>query len=97
MSETNITLGIMTEGWEAYQNALSKALAPLSQEQLALRAAPNLRSIDELARHIIGVRAGWYHYCLHEGDDAFGAFNSWSEPGSPVRSAVELVDGLAAT
>ncbi len=67
------------------------------QEQLALRAAPNLRSIDELARHIIGVRAGWFHFVLHEGDEAFGAIASWNEPGSPARSASELVEGLAAT
>ena len=97
MSETNITLVMMTEGWEAYQSQLSKALAPLSAEQLALRAAPNLRSIDELARHIIAVRAGWFHFVLHEGDDAFGAIASWNEPGNPTRSANELVDGLAAT
>ena len=46
MSDTNVTLAIMTEGWQTYQSELSKALAPLSNEQLALRAAPNLRSID---------------------------------------------------
>ena len=57
MNETNITLAIMIEGWQAYQNNLSKALAPLSDEQLAFRAGPNLRSIDELARHLIAVRA----------------------------------------
>lgn len=97
MSDTNVTLAIMTEGWQAYQSKLSEALAPLSNEQLALRAAPNLRSIDELARHIIAVRAGWYHYVLHEGDDAFGAISHWGEPGSPARSASELVNGLAVT
>jgi uncharacterized damage-inducible protein DinB len=97
MSDANITLAILTEGWQTYQSALSKALAPLSNEQLALRAAPNLRSIDELTRHMIAVRAGWYHYVLGEGDDAFGAFASWQERGNPLRSANELVDGLAAT
>ncbi len=97
MSDANSTLAILTEGWQAYQNALSKALAPLSNEQLALRAAPNLRSIDELTRHIIAVRAGWYHYVLGEGDEAFGAFSSWHEPRNPPRSASELVDGLAGT
>ncbi len=97
MSETNRTLAIMTEGWQTYQNELSKALAPLSVEQLALRAAPNLRSIEELALHIIAVRAGWYHHVLQEGDDAFAEFSSWNEPGSPTRSASELVHGLAAT
>lgn len=97
MSDANITLAILTEGWQTYQGELSKALAPLSNEQLALRAAPNLRSIDELTRHIIAVRAGWYHYVLGEGDDAFAAFSSWHEPRNPPRSASELVDGLAAT
>lgn len=97
MSDTNITLAILTEGWHTYQSALSKALAPLSTEQLALRAAPNLRSIEELARHMIAVRAGWFHGDLHEGDDAFGALSQWNEPGHPPRSASELVDGLAVT
>ena len=97
MSETNITLAFMTEGWKNYQSELSKALAPLSAEQLALRAASNLRSIDELARHIIAARAGWYYTVLREGDDAFGALAQWDEPGNPVRTADELVSGLAAT
>ena len=97
MNDTNITLAIMVEGWQTYQNKLSEALAPLSNEQLALRAAPNLRSIEELALHIIAVRAGWYHYCLGEGDDAFGAITQWQEPGNPTRSASELVNGLATT
>jgi uncharacterized damage-inducible protein DinB len=97
MSETNVTLAIMTEGWKSYQSALSKALAPLSAEQLALRAAPHLHSIGELACHMIAVRAGWYHVILREGDDAFGAISSWEKPGHPKRSAIELVNGLALT
>ena len=51
------------------------ALAPLSLDQLALSAAPNLRSIDELACHIIAVRAGWFHEVLDEGAEDFGAFS----------------------
>lgn len=97
MTDTNITLAMMTEGWQTYQRELSKALAPLSPEQLALRAAPHLRSIGELARHIIAARAGWYHDVLHEGDDAFNALSYWNSPGSPIRSASEIVNGLALT
>ena len=97
MSDANITLAIMAEGWQNYQNELSKALAPLSTEQLALRAAPNLRSISELARHLIAVRAGWYHFVLGEGDDAFGAYSAWTDPDTPTRSASDLVNGLTAT
>jgi uncharacterized damage-inducible protein DinB len=97
MADTNMTLAIMAEGWHAYQAQLTEVLAPLSQEQLALRAAPHLRSIDELARHIIGMRAGWFHNILGEGDDAFGAYHEWDRPDAPVRTAPELVNGLAAT
>jgi len=72
-------------------------LVPLSPAQLALRAAPPLRSIDELARHIIGVRAGWFHNILGEGDDEFGAYHEWDQPDAPPRPASELVSGLEAT
>jgi len=97
MSETNITLAIITEGWQTYQNRLSEALAILSLDQLALCAAPNLRSIDELARHIIAVRAGWFQEALGEGGEDFGAFSQWDLPDSPPRRANELVSGLEAT
>jgi uncharacterized damage-inducible protein DinB len=87
----------MAEGWHTYQTQLSEALAPLTHDQLALRPAPQLRSIDELARHILGVRAGWFHNILGEGDDAFGAYHDWDQPDAPARTASELVNGLAAT
>jgi uncharacterized damage-inducible protein DinB len=76
---------------------LSEALAPLSLEQLALRAAPSLRSIDELARYVIAVRADWFHDVLDEGGDDFSAIAQWDSPDSPPRPASELVSGLAAT
>jgi uncharacterized damage-inducible protein DinB len=97
MSETSETLVFFTQGWQNYQQQLSIALARLTPEQLALRAAPDLRSIYELACHVIAVRAGWFHFCLKEGDEDFGAISGWDEPGSPSRSAEELVSGLAKT
>lgn len=97
MGETNVTLAIMAGGWHTYQDQLSSALASLTPEQLALRAAPQLRSIEELARHIIGVRAGWFHNILGEGDDAFGAYHEWDRPDASTRTASELVEGLATT
>jgi uncharacterized damage-inducible protein DinB len=97
MSDSNVTLAIMADGWHAYQTQLSEALAPLSSEQLALRAAPHLRSIEELARHIIGMRAGWFHNILGEGDDDLGAYHEWDQPDAPVRTAHELVYGLTVT
>jgi len=97
MSETSETLAFFTQGWQNYQNQLSIALARLSSEQLALRAAPDLRSIDELARHIIAVRAGWFHFQLEEGGETLVPFLTWAEPESPPRSAEELVSGLEQT
>jgi uncharacterized damage-inducible protein DinB len=97
MSETSKTLAFFTEGWQYYQDQVSRALAPLSAEQLALRAAPNLRSVGELACHIIAARAGWLHYNLEEGESDLAAFTTWGEPGSPPRSASELVRGLEKT
>ena len=97
MSETSETLAFFTQGWHNYQNQLCIAIARLEPAHLALRAAPELRSIDELARHIIGVRAGWFHYNLEEGNEDFGAFSEWDGPDSPSRSASELVSGLEKT
>jgi uncharacterized damage-inducible protein DinB len=97
MSETGATLAIFAAGWQTYQDHLSAALAPLTTEQLDLRAAPELRSIGELARHIIAVRAGWFHIALREGDDAFAAYGGWDDPDNPPRTGAELAEGLAAT
>jgi uncharacterized damage-inducible protein DinB len=97
MDDTNVTLAMITEGWQTYQARLSEALAPLTPKYLALRAAPHLRSIDELACHIISVRAGWFHNILGEGDDAFGSFHEWDQPDAPARNARDLVNGLVVT
>ncbi len=43
MSEANVTLAIISQGWQTYQNCVSEAIAPLSLDQLALPAATNLR------------------------------------------------------
>jgi uncharacterized damage-inducible protein DinB len=97
MSETSETLAFFTTGWHNYQQHLSRALARLTPEQLALRAAPHLRSIGELARHLIAVRAGWFHFQLEEGGEDVRAFTTWGQPESPPRVAQELVSGLEYT
>jgi uncharacterized damage-inducible protein DinB len=95
---TDATKGVLYfyQGWENYQELLSKALAPLTPEQLALRPAPHLRSISEDVRHIIGARARWCHQVLELGndDEAFVALGRWDARDAPQRSASELVNGL---
>jgi uncharacterized damage-inducible protein DinB len=97
--EATALLTMFSHEWQEYQNAVSAALAPLTPEQLALRAAPDLRSIGELACHIIGSRAGWFSWVLDAGDENFKAFEQWHKPapGSMPKSASELVAGLAST
>lgn len=86
------------KGWDAYQELLLKAIAPLSTEQLNLRAAPHLRSIGENTAHIIGTRVGWFHMLMGEGDaEEIAPMDTWDLPGAPERSATELVRGLEAT
>lgn len=84
------------EGWHNYNGLLTKALAPLTDEQLDLRPAPDLRSVRELAMHIVGTRAGWFHRMLHEGDDEIEALANWGRDGQQ-RGASEIVAGLDAT
>lgn len=97
MRQDTSTLAPFYHGWEQYQQLLVEALAPLSPEQLALRAAPAQRPVWLLAAHIIGTRVGWFQGVMGEGEPALAAFDPWDQDGAPPRSAAELVDGLAAT
>ena len=92
MTEQPIALLPLYKGWDTYQERLIKAIEPLSLEQLSLRIAPQLRSIGELATHIIGARAGWLYYTLEKGDEQMVVLAS-----QPAHSAAELVNGLEAT
>lgn len=86
------------QGWEAYQELLIQVIAPLSDEQLALRAAPHLRTIGENVAHIIGTRVGWFHGNMGEGEaEIVAPLDMWDAPGAPNRSAAELITGLKTT
>src|SRR5579863_7986090 len=92
MTEQPISLLPLYKGWETYQERLLRAIEPLSLDQLSLRIAPQLRSVGELASHIIGARAGWLFYTLEKGDEHMTTLAS-----QPARSAAELVNGLEVT
>ena len=92
MTEQPISLLPLYSGWDTYQKLLVQAVEPLSLEQLSLRTAPQLRSIGELASHIIGARAGWMYYTMGKGDEHLTSIAS-----QPAQSAAELVNGLEAT
>src|SRR5918911_2365653 len=97
MTEQPTTLETFYQGWETYQGHLIKALAPLSREQLALRPAPELRSIGMNAAHIIGTRVGWFLKGIGECSEELVPLDDWDAEGAPERTAAELVDGLERT
>src|SRR5438105_4649236 len=99
MAEDNFTLTTFYSSWKEYQDHLKEAIAPLSTEQLALRAAPDLRSVGEIAAHIIGARVGWFNRFLGEraGDENISQLGLWDKSGTPAREATELVQGLDAS
>ena len=97
MSEIPANVAPFYDGWENYQNLLITAIEPLTDEQLALRAGPNLRSIGENMLHIIAVRARWFHRFMGEGGDDIAPVMSWDRRESPARSASGLVSGLKQT
>jgi uncharacterized damage-inducible protein DinB len=84
----------MYPGWDAYQELLVMAIAPLTPEQLTLRSAPHLRAIGQNCQHIIGGRVRWCNWVMGMGDEAFAAMAEWDRSGMPERSADELVSGL---
>jgi uncharacterized damage-inducible protein DinB len=94
MTEQETSLVTFYKGWDVYQRHLIKAIAPLSADQLALRAAPHLRSIGEIATHIIGARTRWFHNLMGEGGEDIASLTTWDRQGMPVRTAAELVEAL---
>jgi uncharacterized damage-inducible protein DinB len=97
MTTSQSPLPVFWQGWKDYQTLLIKAIAPLTADQLALRAAPDLRSISDDVLHMIGARARWHVFVLHEGGDVMASFQDWDRPGMPARSAAELVNALETT
>jgi hypothetical protein len=55
MTELPSLVPTLYAGWHNYQTLLTTALTPLSPDQWALRAAPALRSMGEIATHMIGA------------------------------------------
>src|SRR5512133_2132073 len=96
MTEQQADLLSFYKGWDTYQALLIKAIAPLSSEELALRVAPHLRSVGENVAHIISGRVSNF-LVLGEAGAEMAPLEKWDERGAPLKSATELVSGLAST
>jgi len=97
MAEPSITLDYVYKGWDRYQNLLVTTVEPLTDEQLAWQAAPNLRSAGELVAHIVGTRAAWFYLVMNERQEVLAEMSKWDEPGVAAPGAAELVRGLQTT
>jgi len=106
------TLQPFYEGWAKHQALVIDALLGLTPEQLDLRTAPHQWAVWQLAGHVAGSRAYWFHDILGEGDqatrDLFRVDRTtvpdlplehagWEDDEDHPRSAEELVDGLRRT
>jgi uncharacterized damage-inducible protein DinB len=96
MSEGNFTLDIFYQSWNNYQDLLKQAIAPLTPAQLALRAAPDLRSVGEMVAHVITARVAWFGGFLGEMNTLPGVESLLARamPNAPPPTAGELVAGL---
>jgi uncharacterized damage-inducible protein DinB len=88
------------ESWQYYQDELTRVIAVLTEEQMSLRLVPGMRSLGEIAEHIVTARALWLPRALGEGDaelEQLEPIARWDEPDDPPRTAAEVVYGLEVT
>lgn len=97
MAEDRTTLEVFYQNWKEYMDTVKAAIAPLTAEQLELRAAPHERSVGEIARHIVSARIGWFHGFMGEGGEEIAPYEEWGGQDAPRLSAAELVEGLDAS
>jgi uncharacterized damage-inducible protein DinB len=97
MDGCQLSLDTIYAGWCKHQEQLIATLESLTAHQLALRAAPLLRSIGEITAHIIAARAHWFAPPLGDGSRELAGFSRWDKPGEPFRDVHQLIRGLQFT
>jgi hypothetical protein len=85
------------DSWSDYQEALKRAIAPLTDEQLQRRVLPGRRTPGELAEHIVFGRALHLRRTLGDAAAELAPLLRWDDPDDPPRTAAEIVDGLELT
>src|SRR5215210_9042745 len=95
MTKSKIAAERALEIWQHMQDELVRVVALLSDTQMNMRIAPNLRTLGEQADHIVRGRALWVHKVVD--DPSPEPMMNWDEPDDPARSAAEVVAGLQHT
>lgn len=112
MSAPAAILQTFYTGWADHQRLVLAALRDLQPEQLALRTATHEWAIWQIASHIAGSRAYWFHDVLGEGDEAVRTMfrverttvpnlaledAGWEDDETRPRSGSDIVDALEQT
>lgn len=98
MAEQNFTLTTFYENWNKYQERIKSSVEKLTEEQWGLRASPELRTVGEIANHIVGCRAGWFSHFLKEAaSDEVKDIADWDVTGRPPHSPADTVRALDLT
>src|SRR5262245_46960848 len=95
MTKSQIAAERALEIWQHMQDELVRVVGLLSDTQMNMRIAPNVRTLGEQAEHIVRGRALWVHKVV--GDPSLEPMMNWDEPDDPTRSAAEVVAGLQHT
>lgn len=85
------------ESWQDYQEALKRAIAPLTEEQLRRRLIPVLRTPGEIAEHIVFGRALHLHRTLGAGAGELTPLLRWEDTDDSPHTAAEILHGLELT
>ena len=85
------------ESWQDYQEALKRAIGPLTEEQLQRQLIPGLRTPGEIAEHIVFGRALHLHRALGEEAAELTPLLRWEDADDPPHTAAEILHGLELT
>ena len=97
MTRAAIAEARVFDSWLDYQEALKRAIAPLTEDQLQRRLLPGLRTPGEIATHIVFGRAKWVHHVLGEDAAELLPLLEWGEGDRTPHTAAEIVEGLELT
>lgn len=82
------------EGWDGFHRSIVNAIAPLTPDQLAFRAAKDMRSVGEVAWHIADGRIDWFKRLDAPGSKELEA---QQQPRTEPFEAQPIVDWLNTT
>jgi hypothetical protein len=97
MMRARIAEARVLECWQAFQEELQRAIAPLTEEQMNKQLVPNLRSTGEIAAHIVYGRALWLHHVLGKEAVELEPMLCWDDPDAPPRTTADALHGLDLT